>query len=81
MEREETGSPAFPGIEANYHREDEASMTLRDYFAAKVIVKIAPSFGEIGELADAGHGVEEILSLAAKYSYEVADAMLAARSA
>jgi hypothetical protein len=76
----ETGGPAFPGTEANYVHEGEAGMTLRDYFAARAIVKIAPSFGEIGELATAGNEVDEILSTAAKYAYEIADRMLAARS-
>ncbi|MFQ6345993.1 hypothetical protein ACQRBV_22810 [Pseudomonas sp. R11F] len=71
--------PAFPVDSVADH--EFTGMRLRDYFAAKAIVKIAPSFGEIGELATAGHGVEGILSLAAKYSYEIADHMLAARSA
>ncbi len=77
------GGSAFPATEANYHNENMRGegMSLRDYFAAKAVVKIAPSFGEIGELATAGHEVEEILQLAAKYSYEIADHMLAARSA
>ncbi|MGE1157027.1 hypothetical protein [Pseudomonas kitaguniensis] len=74
--------PAFPtGDHPESRLYANPGMSLRDYFAAKAIVKIAPSFGEIGELATAGHGVEEILQLAAKYSYEIADHMLAARSA
>lgn len=85
------GGPAFPAADYDHMvfepktvaetKRDLSGMSLRDYFAARAIVKIAPSFGEIGELATAGHGVEEILQLAAKYSYEIADHMLAARSA
>lgn len=87
----DNGGPAFPVADYDHMifqpatvaetKRDLSGMSLRDYFAAKAIVKITPSFGEIGELANSGHGVEGILSLAAKYSYEIADAMLAARSA
>ncbi len=78
---DQNGGTAFPIVHPDGCGVQYFGMSLRDYFAAKAIVKIAPSFGEIGELATAGHGVEEILTLAAKYSYEIADAMLAARSA
>lgn len=73
--------PAFPtGDHPESQLYANPGMSLRDYFAAKAIVKIAPSFGEIGELATAGNEVDEILSTAAKYAYEIADRMLAARS-
>ena len=61
----DTGGPAFPT--PRYERGDMYSlgMTLRDYFAAKVMQG----------LLDAAMGKSEI----AKVAYEMADAMLAAR--
>ncbi|NNA99266.1 hypothetical protein [Pseudomonas gessardii] len=75
----DNSEPAFPSDSNEFGA--VLGMSLRDHFAAKAIAKIAPSFGEIGELATSGHEIEEILSLAAKYAYEIADQMLAARSA
>ena len=59
--------PAFPVTSDNYRYDDGAGMTLRDYFAAKVIP-------EVLELC-------ETYATAAKEAYAVADAMLAAREA
>ncbi len=66
----ETGGPAFPGTEANYAREGEAGMTLRDYFAAKALQGMTTD----GWQADERAGM-------AREAYKLADAMLAARSA
>jgi hypothetical protein len=50
-------------------------MTLRDYFAAKAIPAV------LAELWNQGKHEFPIQPLAAKFSYEVADAMLKAREA
>ena len=69
-----TGGPAFP---ASYYTDDgqwakRDGMTLRDYFAAKVVQGIVshdPTFSQ------------EFVYLAAKDAYVYADAMLKAREA
>jgi hypothetical protein len=63
--RKETGGPAFPAMNDNGYW--VGGMTLRDYFAAKAMQSIAR------ETAD------EVK--AARWAYEMADAMLEARGA
>lgn len=63
----ETGGPAFPELGNVGHNSDwqsESGMTLRDYFAAKALAVWAGNFDS---------------ETAARYSYEMADAMLRAR--
>ncbi len=61
-----TGGPAFPGLHPSKecHYQD-AGMTLRDYFAAKVLPQCL--------------GFCSTNSKAAEEAYKIADAMLAAR--
>ena len=69
-----TGGPAFPYEERNGEGapyKDYFGMTLRDYFAAKAMQ---------GMLAENGGGAVRNETLA-EFSYEIADAMLKARSA
>ena len=67
-----TGGPAFPT--PRYERGDMYSlgMTLRDYFAAKAMQGLLASLPSDTTLYD---------SNVAKWSYEMADAMLKAREA
>ncbi|BBI47367.1 hypothetical protein [Pseudomonas phage HU1] len=68
MEREETGGAAFP--QSGFGQwAPECGMTLRDYFAARAL---APAFP--------GMTTRDV-QYAAEAAYELADAMLAARSA
>jgi hypothetical protein len=70
MKKFNTGGPAFPHVfddTQNKQRVVFTGMTLRDYFAAKAMQGWLASFVE-----DAPTNVH----LLAKYSYEVADAML-----
>ena len=61
---QETGGPAFP---ANHYDliENEHGMTLRDYFAAKVLVTASEDYSPFQ---------------AAEIAYQYADAMLEARN-
>lgn len=72
-QRIDDGEPAFPGpdqgeTKVNIHE----GMTLRDYFAAKAMAALVMS-GDEG----AGDRLDDI----PKYAYQIADAMLKARSA
>jgi hypothetical protein len=58
-----TGGPAFPSTHPSYGQEE--GMTLRDYFAAKAMQGLA------GEIEDE--------ACAARWCYEMADAMLSQR--
>lgn len=72
------GGPAFPVPDSNSHGHVECShigMTLRDYFAGKAM----QSFTQ-GAVLPPGFDATEGLALVAARAYEVADAMLAARS-
>jgi hypothetical protein len=62
------GGPAFPT--ATLAQKTEGGMTLRDYFAAKVMQ---------GLLASLPSDTTLYVSNVAKWSYEMADAMLKAR--
>lgn len=69
MATKNTGGPAFPvpGLQAD---EDFNGMSLRDYFAAKAMAAML-----------AEPNLQATRDEFAKYAYEMADAMLAARSA
>jgi len=60
----ETGGPAFPLPATEWHGSD-TGMDLRDFFAAKAMTVWAGSYDR---------------ETAAKWAYEMADAMIAARS-
>jgi hypothetical protein len=62
-----TGGPAFPS--ADFENHEFTGMTLRDYFAAKVMQGWCTQF----------HLVGERYSTKAKLAYKLADAMLKAR--
>jgi len=68
MSNTNTGGPAFP-YENRYEHE---GMTLRDYFAAKAMQGLLASLPSDTTLYD---------SNVAKWSYEMADAMLKAKEA
>lgn len=74
----DTGGPAFPNVPSDIQYETwDEGMTLRDYFAAKVLnglVAAVASNGGVGANYPA-----ETVNLA-KCAYVVADAMLKARS-
>ena len=65
-----TGGPAFPTTGDNYLKAENAGMTLRDYFAAKVLQGICAS----------GPTHEWTNSRLAAEAYDLADAMLKARN-
>jgi hypothetical protein len=63
-------TPAFPVTEDNYVHKDNTGMTLRDYFAAKWLQGFM-----------ANPSVDEMTTdLAACKAYQVADAMMKART-
>ena len=64
------GGPAFPGTEANGLNSGLPGMTLRDYFAAKAMQAITSNPNSFGYASDY-----------AKWSFDIADAMLKAREA
>lgn len=68
MTNRNTGGPAFPN--ATGDDRDNNGMTLRDYFAAKAMQ------GDISSYIT-GQGINA--ASLAKWSYEIADAMLKAR--
>ena len=71
MSIQDDGGPAFPATESNYHNENMRGegMSLRDYFAARALAPAFPSM------------TTRDVQYAAEAAYELADAMLAARSA
>lgn len=71
----DTGCPAFPSMRDMRHNPDfdhEAGMTLRDYFAAKSLQGLLAQFQGCANGCDPAYH--------AKWAYEMADAMLKARS-
>lgn len=75
------GGPAFPetgltGLPNGNFYEGRAGMTLRDYFAAKAML------GELSAQDGAGADYNTVKSLKslASWSYQIADAMLEART-
>jgi len=78
-----TGSPAFPGSYTGQNGVPVWSegMTLRDYFAAQAMAFSPQSFEEIAGIAHkAGDDHRKGFYVAAKFAYQIADAMLEARS-
>ena len=78
MSAKDNGGAAFPveGLEYDhYWYNGEGGMSLRDYFAAKVISHFAAKIGEVNN-----DGEVYLPEHAAKWSYSVADAMLKART-
>jgi hypothetical protein len=69
-----TNPPAFQHIDSGCGRFEEG-MLLRDYFAAKAMPNA------LVELWAQGEHTSPIPDLAAKFAYEVADAMIQARDA
>ena len=78
MQQTDTGGPAFPtGAGVSPYA---PGMTLRDYFAAKAMAFSVQSFEEIAGIAHkAGADYKEGFVVAAKFAYQIADAMLEAR--
>lgn len=72
MNKQHDGDPAFPHDDRAVHSE-RGGMTLRDYFAAKAMHAYMSDQDVSGN--------EESRRRCAKWSYQVADAMLAARNA
>lgn len=71
MDDKKTGGPAYPSRWVDFRGQEHVrtGMTLRDYFAARVLPKcIAEGWGE-----------PDGLETATKGAYQIADAMLAAR--
>ena len=78
MQQTDTGGPAFPVPD---DASDMPGMTLRDYFAAKAMAFSVQSFEEIAGIAHkAGADYKEGFVVAAKFAYQIADAMLEARA-
>jgi hypothetical protein len=82
VERDEGGS-AFPELDRNWDNDlgryvygSIGGMTLRDYFAAKAMHQFMR-----GAVLPPGFDATEQLALVGQRAYEVADAMLKARSA
>ena len=78
MSIKDNGGPAFPMIRAVYGNsgwDNEAGMTLRDYFAAKAMLAILG-----GVIAKTENEAAEVPELASGVAYLVADAMLAERA-
>lgn len=77
------GGPAFPREDYQTNGRDDGKggqqgMTLRDYFAAAAL---PDCFTLVREMADAGICADsEFTAKAAKYAYELADAMLRERA-
>ncbi|PIK75016.1 hypothetical protein CQW31_29680 [Pseudomonas sp. 382] len=73
----DTGGPAFPTVDAN-REEDYGSrgMTLRDYFAAKAMAALSPTYWETQDEYESG---KDLIKCLAESAYEMADAMLVAR--
>lgn len=84
MSDKDTGGPAFPFVEpptAGYSI--AKGMTLRDYFAAKAMATMLPTYRISDVFADETweEGEPTMPELIAKDAYIIADAMLKARKA
>lgn len=83
MSTREDGGPAFPAPAYAANITDKG-MTLRDYFAGQALTSVLSSSGDLQTYYDyvmGSKGDNDIPSPDAmsKYSYEIADAMIAAR--
>jgi hypothetical protein len=88
MSNTNTGGPAFPGVE--YKQPGGAGvsvmtivggMTLRDYFAAKAMQSILPSYQNVFDDETGSDDDPTFPELLAKDAYVMADAMLKVREA
>jgi hypothetical protein len=68
---------AFP----NPHYRDESGITVRDYFAARVMQAILPQYEDVFNDDTQAEGEPSFPELLAKDAYIMADAMLKAREA
>lgn len=72
----DTGGSAFP-VNESHHCNPDGGMTLRDYFAAKIVCSLI-SVGANGQTFGVGHpNVNANFAMAA---YSISDAMLAERA-
>jgi hypothetical protein len=76
MSNTNTGGPAFPTQVASYE-----GMTLRDYFAAKAMQSILPSYQNVFDDETGSDDDPTFPELLAKDAYVMADAMLKVREA
>ena len=74
MSAADTGGPAFPAPDCGHGWPIYEGMTLRDYLAAKAMQSFV-----MGAVLPPGFDATEQMAVAAARSYEMADAMLAAR--
>jgi hypothetical protein len=73
--------PAFPNEGFNGWGEPFQGMTLRDYFAAKAMQAILPTYNNVFDDDTGGDDDPTFPELLAKDAYIMADAMLKAREA
>jgi hypothetical protein len=69
---DKNGGPAFPIVASSSEYICASGMTLRDYFAAKAMQGFLANIGTVAAYSPSDDDI-------AKYSYDVADAMLEAR--
>ncbi len=84
MSNTNTGGPAFPAFEhhAGYGQMlAVGGMTLRDYFAAKAMQSILPSYQNVFDDETGSDDDPTFPELLAKDAYVMADAMLKVREA
>lgn len=75
MSSDQDGGSAFPIVHPNGMGVQYYGMSLRDYFAAKAANGLCANPSWLQEV-----GGDEAVNVVAKASYELADAMLAARN-
>jgi len=86
MSIKDNGGPAFPMIRAVYGNsgwDNEAGMTLRDYFAAKAMQAIITKLPVVDREGEFGSPVEDKIKYnadIANSAYWIADAMLEERA-
>ena len=72
---------AFPIIDCGHGMPFAEGMTLRDYFAARAIQAILPTYKDVFDDETQSEGEPSFPELLAKDAYIMADAMLKAREA
>jgi hypothetical protein len=80
MNETNTGGPAFPS-HGSMGEVAQEGMTLRDYFAAKAMQSILPSYQNVFDDETGSDDDPTFPELLAKDAYIMADAMLKAREA
>jgi hypothetical protein len=78
MDTKKTGGPAFPTTDQNEIHSGEVGMTLRDYFAAKILEGDTANSHETGGAWPNDSSAESLENRARLY-YRMADAMLKVR--